>query len=408
MKIKSLSIKNFRGIAEWSADFEDDYNIFVGSNGSGKTSILAAIDYANKFILNQLVRTGVVHFSNSDIKNGSNAFKIEITIKFFSERYSLILIGDQKTNFIKHDNMPNNARLDLGRLSQLRDTEELSVNSTHWPFHYFFDQKRNYFQNTAGLKYSTDKKTAYSKSNSVITDFSNWFDKRDAEEGRQIRLKQDLQYKDPQLSAARTMIKKSTGFDQVYFSNETPAGIRVEKNKQTLAFDQLSSGEKTILYLVGDLARRCGILNNENPFDVSGVVLIDEIELHLHPEWHRVIIKLLNHFFPKSQFVVTTHSPQVLGEVNSKNIRIITKEGIKSFTDSTLGRDSNYLLNSVLGAKERSHYLNDSLLKIDQLINDEKYDAAKKLIAKIEKKYSSNFPEIVLQKVRLKRRMNKK
>lgn len=95
----------------------------------------------------------------------------------------------------------------------------------------------------------------------------------------------------------------------------------------TITIDQLSAGERMVFALIADLTKRAielnptlftidydpGIGTYENPLQSTyGIVLIDEIDLHLHPKWQRQIIPILLKTFPLVQFVVTTHSPFVL------------------------------------------------------------------------------------------------
>ncbi len=93
-----------------------------------------------------------------------------------------------------------------------------------------------------------------------------------------------------------------------------------------LSINSLSDGVKNILTLVADIAYRCSKLNphlENSSKETKGIVLIDEVEMHLHPSWQqRVMIDLLN-IFDNIQFIVTTHSPQVLSSVKNINIRII-------------------------------------------------------------------------------------
>lgn len=108
-----------------------------------------------------------------------------------------------------------------------------------------------------------------------------------------------------------------------YSSNEIK--LLLDKNKITLEVQQLSQGEKSILTLIGDIARRLVLLNPsmKNPLHGSGIVLIDEIDLHLHPTWQQGIVSNLQKVFPNLQMILTTHSPQVLSTVDSSSIRII-------------------------------------------------------------------------------------
>lgn len=88
---------------------------------------------------------------------------------------------------------------------------------------------------------------------------------------------------------------------------------------------QFSDGQRVMFGLIGDIARRLILLNddNSNPFEGRGIVLIDEIDLHLHPSWQQKIIIILRKSFPNIQFIVTTHSPHVVTTVEEECVRII-------------------------------------------------------------------------------------
>ena len=96
--------------------------------------------------------------------------------------------------------------------------------------------------------------------------------------------------------------------------------MTVSKNGMEQNVNQLSDGEKCTLALFGDLARRISIANPhmQNPLEGKGIVLIDEIELHMHPSWQRKVLTTLKSVFPNIQFIITTHSPQILGGVDDE------------------------------------------------------------------------------------------
>jgi len=102
-----------------------------------------------------------------------------------------------------------------------------------------------------------------------------------------------------------------------------PLAMLIDKNGISLNIRQLSQGEQSLLALVADITRRLVLLNPslDDPLQGNGIVLIDEIDLHLHPKWQQSVIPNLLKTFPNIQFIVTTHSPQVLSTVNSKCIR---------------------------------------------------------------------------------------
>lgn len=124
-----------------------------------------------------------------------------------------------------------------------------------------------------------------------------------------------------------------------------------------LPVGQLSDGIRAVVSLVADLAWRCTILNphlgESAPAKTSGIVMVDEIDLHLHPAWQQTIIGSLRTAFPEVQFILTTHSPQVLSTVASDQIRVI--EGGQPFDASpgTQGAESSRILERVFGVESR-------------------------------------------------------
>lgn len=97
-----------------------------------------------------------------------------------------------------------------------------------------------------------------------------------------------------------------------------------------LPISMLSDGVRSVISLVADLALRCVRLNpalgEQAPFLTPGVVLIDEVDLHLHPAWQQRIVSSLRQAFPEVQFILTTHSPQVLSTVHSSQIRVVDRD----------------------------------------------------------------------------------
>jgi predicted ATP-binding protein involved in virulence len=119
----------------------------------------------------------------------------------------------------------------------------------------------------------------------------------------------------------------------------------------------LSDGIRSMLAMVGDIAYRCIKLNPhfgiEAAKKTTGVVLIDEVDMHLHPRWQQLVLSQLSEAFPNLQFVVTTHSPQVLSSVSSDCIRILSNNKIYAAPPGTEGAEASRLLTRVLGVDVR-------------------------------------------------------
>jgi len=189
----------------------------------------------------------------------------------------------------------------------------------------------------------------------------------------------------------------------------SPLRMSVEKQGEELTINQLSDGEKCLLAMVGDLARRLAIANPGLPdaLQGSGVVLIDEIELHLHPKWQREILPALTRTFPNCQFIVTTHSPQVISHVKPEGIYILEKtdEGvIAKRPESSFGRDSNQILEDLMGVSARPQDIKELLHDLFRLIGEENLDGAKQLSQQIAQIIGEDEPELVKARLSIRRK----
>ncbi len=184
----------------------------------------------------------------------------------------------------------------------------------------------------------------------------------------------------------------------------------IDKHNEPLNLDYLSDGEKNLIVLVGDIARRLALANSdlENPLEGHGIILIDEIELHLHPAWQRMVISRLLKTFPNCQFIVTTHSPQVLGEVEPNSITVLYTDedrNIKSFhPEQSIGLTSNEIMDEIMKPVDVEHTLarnaeiESRLSTINSLIDKgtkTSFKKAKAEINRLVKKIHGTTPDIV-------------
>ncbi|MEM6614657.1 MAG: AAA family ATPase, partial [Cyanobacteria bacterium P01_C01_bin.72] len=215
--------------------------------------------------------------------------------------------------------------------------------------------------------------------------------------------------KDRELEAVRKAIYQMIeGFSNLRVERY-PLQMTLEKNGQKLVVNQLSDGEKGLLAMVGDLARRLAMVNSSEKDALKGeaIVLIDQIELHLHPKWQREIISALKRTFPNCQFIITTHSTQVVSNIKPENIYILetTQEGvIARHPQSSFGRDSNSILEDVMGVSERPLEIKQDLLNLFQIIEEGNLEAAQKLRQEIADKIGSDEPELIKAATSIKRK----
>lgn len=128
-----------------------------------------------------------------------------------------------------------------------------------------------------------------------------------------------------------------------------PLRMMLDKGEATLNAEQLSDGEKIYLALIGDLCHRLSIANPVgDPLLGKGIVLIDEIDLHLHPQWQSEIVRKLVHTFPRIQFIVSTHSPHVINSVPTSSLRLINENGSISEAPYGYGMPSEIVLGDIM------------------------------------------------------------
>ncbi|ODG98702.1 ATP-binding protein [Nostoc sp. KVJ20] len=237
--------------------------------------------------------------------------------------------------------------------------------------------------------------------------FFEWF--RNREDLENERRRDNPDYRDKQLETVRQAISSLIPEFSNLRVERSPLRMTVRKRNEKLIVNQLSDGEKCLLAMVGDLARRLAIANPglTEPLEGEGVVLIDEIELHLHPKWQREIIPALTRTFPNCQFIVTTHSPQVLSQVKPEGIYILEKtdEGvIAKKPESSFGRDSNRILEDLMGVPERPQEIKESLLELFRLIDAGNIEGARQLRQQLAIEIGADEPEFVKADVLIRRK----
>ena len=185
--------------------------------------------------------------------------------------------------------------------------------------------------------------------------------------------------------------------------------MEVKKYGKILTVNQLSDGEKSIIALIGDLARRLAIANpiSEKPLHGSGVVLIDEIDLHMHPRWQRMIIFKLLKVFPNCQFIISTHSPHVITHVPPESLFLLeqTDSGIVARKpDESYGKNVDRVLEDLMGLETtRPNEVDSDLSRIFKTIDAGKLEEARSQITNLRQKIGAD-PELVKAEVLIKRR----
>ena len=401
MKVTRLKLTNIRAIETADLRFRPGFNLVAGINGVGKTTVLDALAVCLSAVIRRanVLRGHFVRFNVNDIRRGTEILDIVCDVEHGEEygygRYTIAT--------------------PLSIAAQRVENEDLLRKETHLTFEMkgFIGKTPSTVGRPLSTLFSTRravpsrrKPTVRAAAGGVESAFSS------ALSDRQLRLRELeawMRAQDalkPELPAAGRILdameEAVTRFLPDY-RNLRPGGtgailgnLLIDHGTTTLRVQELSDGERGVLAMVLDLTRRLARANPEmkDPAaEAEAVVLIDEIELHLHPGWQRRIVGNLTKTFPKCQFIATTHSPQVIGEVEHDRIHIIADGEVYSPLHS-FGVDSSRVLEEIMDTPPRTGTVNDLLSRISRTIGDDRYDDARALLDDLSSRLGENDPEV--------------
>lgn len=363
MFIKTFEIENFRCFSNTKFSLHENLTVFVGKNGAGKTSILDAIAANICYFFNEYKIERNDFFSINDINKSAP----DAPIRFTSRVSELSQTGRVVTSFKKDISDVNKLAFDSVTVSSEEQNNIIPVIGQNSTLTYY-TVYRNINYLTQGTIQAEHELLPSINYKACLA----WFDSKDAEEARTRSKRQDLKYNDPILSAVRSAITQALGGEYEFpHMDGTPPDLYVTHIKSGYDFrvSQLSDGYKAMLALVMDLARRMAQTkqkispNSKTPaLEYPGIVLIDEIELHLHPAWQQTVLPTLKKSFPNVQFIVTTHSPQVVSSVRPESIRILNNGRIGTPSFGTYGAESSAILEDIFGTYARAHHEGTEML----------------------------------------------
>ncbi|CAA6803959.1 MAG: Putative ATP-binding protein involved in virulence [uncultured Aureispira sp.] len=393
MIVEKLELENFRGFEQAEIKFDKRLNVFIGGNGAGKTSILEAIVDCLVYVLEPIVDENLHKISSKDV-NYNHTFtvtNISVHDPEISKNHHFYIqssYGDtQQSSIYSDDNLDSS----LALISILEDYTKDKTNSL--PIIKFYPTNRNataYTERKEKKIYPIAQIETWANvqhNNASYSKFLNWFFENETKELRFKRDQEDFKVELPYLKAVRFVINKafqklhkkdfivkSNQFKRTGSNDLIPTIVLQNKaTKQELDINSLSDGEKTILTLISDIAYNLSIANPEGKtteeiLGSKGIVLIDEIDAHLHPTWQREIVPLLLDLFPSIQFFVTTHSPQTIASIKSEQVFICDNFEVSQLEFKTKGLDSNTILRHVFNSTDRPKEYQVLLSKFDDLI----------------------------------------
>lgn len=435
MKLKTLTLSNYRGFEQLDLEFCNDVTVIAGVNGSGKSGILKAL----RQLLSQFEEQvfGVeqeVLLQSSDVQIGKKSMSLGVVAQALGDKVDVQLGRTQIPNseFAQIQERIEKLRQDMryhpkrsseaigieveiefleSRLRGFDDSESIyapgfegkKAADVPLPIFAYYSVNRA-FQDLPRKLHSAKPLSALSAHNGSLkggrvslNDFANWF--RVALNGELgVYADRDKLWKSL-ASTIRTILPEFDDLKLEQTQGRLPY-FSIAKKGARFSLNQLSDGERALLALATDLTQRLSLANpnlEEPAKEGVGVVLIDEIELHLHPTWQRQVLRRLCSSFPNCQFVVTTHSPQVIGQTRPECLRLLfydqNKRAFVGKVEQAKGMDSSWILKNIMGCPSRDYETEQKLSSIYELIDKGNLTAARAVVVELEIALG-NFPDL--------------
>ncbi len=424
MRVTRLHLANLRAIEFAEFSFKTGLNLIVGVNGVGKSTILDAIRICMSRVLPSISnsRSRAMSFVVDDIRAGFPFLDVSLDANLGDKEFRLTrrqwktkFAADDEENIerLRREILESERLRDRARnlLRDLEDSHGVSDSDTLFPGKgelsrtaralkmapncVFFATNRSVVAGAKAPKSKTSGGRAAAYAEALVS--RPWQVRQFAEWMRtQSTLAAELPVAARHLEVLQVSATRFLPSCQNIRHNEDASSLLIDSHGTTLDVSQLSDGERGVLGMVLDLAKRLSQANPnlDDPLqEGEAVVLIDELDLHLHPSWQRQIVHKLTTTFPRCQFIATTHSPQVIGEVEHDHIQIISKGEVYSPPHS-FGVDSSRVLEEIMGADPRTQKVDVLLSQVSHEVSNQRYESARELLAQLVDRLGENDPEV--------------
>lgn len=430
MKLKKIRIINYRCFKDANIDFDEHTTLIVGKNGAGKTAILDAVAVAvSTFLLG--IDGGV---GRSILKDDARYEFHDLDGTVDPQHQfpvSIESIGDCLDNhdvkWVRSLNSEsgNTTVKEARKLTNISKEAQKRImtgdKSLILPLISYYGTGRLYAQKKEkkNIKSLTEFKRQVGYVDCMAAESNeklmlNWFQiqtlKSLQEQQRTGKVEKSLLLKTVEKAICKCFERISGSKNaSIIFDLDTHRLVlnfeSADGSLQKFAMDEMSDGYKNTLSMIGDIAYRMAVLNpmlgDKVLEETSGVIVIDEIDLHLHPQWQQTIISDLNTIFPKIQFIVSSHAPAVINSVAKEQIRILDNGEIYMPAAQTYGRDANSILREVMKVSERPMDIKQRMNLFYSYMDENNYQEADKVLTEIEAIVGTTDPDIAAARTSL-------
>ena len=423
MYISELNIKNYRKFSDYTVEFDRQLSVLIGKNGTGKTSILEALTVAIGtffFAIDGVNAVGIrpsdaynCYFSIGEDVDVQKQFPVQISVKGNIDNrdieWSRTLNSlEGRTTSIDAKEMTKISGKCQERLMKGDTTLVLPVLAYYGTGRLWDDHREKwaekYRENTRVNGYID---CLDGRANVKL--LLDWF--------KRMTLKSINNGKSNKTfiavkEAMEKCFRRLTGIEEVkVMVNPDTFGIEIQYYSDDngvirIPLGQLSDGYRCALSLIGDIAYRMATLNpqleNKVLYETPGIVMIDEVDLHLHPEWQQHILKDLTETFPKVQFIVTTHAPAVINSTEYGKLLALETNKVDYLGTEAYGQDINTIVKSYMGANTRPLPIQRKFDELYHDLDENKISEAIEVLEELKKKIDVNDYELTSCTVKIK------
>lgn len=416
MNISKISLRNYRKFEKIDIEFDKKLSVLIGKNGTGKTSILEALTVAAGtffFALDGVSSIGIraadaynKYFSIGEDIDVQKQFPVEIVAKGSIEgkkiewKRALNSLGG-KTTSIDAKDMTSISTSYQERLMNGDVSLKLPLVAYYGTGRLWDDHREKW----SGIYKQNTRINGYidcldGRANVKL--LLEWFKRMT------IKGNQNGKPNETYLAVKGAMEKcfsRLTGVEDVnVLVNPDTFAIEINYNEVDkgwvqMPLEQLSDGYRCALSLIGDIAYRMATLNPQLAGDVltetEGIVLIDEVDLHLHPEWQQHILSDLTDTFPKIQFIVTTHAPAIINSLSGGSLLVIDDNSdIVNRGDDSYGQDINTVVKTIMEASIRPRKIQELFDMFYSALDEKNIEKSQEMIDKLRNIIDVNDAEL--------------
>ncbi|UPT91407.1 AAA family ATPase [Bradyrhizobium barranii subsp. apii] len=418
LQLDKLSLTNFRCFADCDVSFHPKLTVLVAENGSGKTALLDAAAAALSVVVNVLYPPEWIRrIQSSDVRlSPDSSFKMVPQLPTAYQAQGIVdntsvVWGSTARTYSSKLRPSRNFKQIWAIAKEFRSSTAILPLVAYYGTARLWRESRLTESRRSSLRNIDERVAAYADcltSSSSFRGVSAWYESRVSQTASPIyreSLATNLAMIQGVKQATDTILAP-TGWSDLHWDSDLHALTAQHAVKGRLPLLMLSDGVRTMLALVADVARRCVSLNphlsDQAPVATPGVLIVDEVDMHLHPRWQQQVLGLLQSAFPALQIIVSTHSPHVLSTVDRESIRVVhLRNGqveIETPGLQTRGVESADVLASVMGVDPIPQVKEAmDLSDYKAMIEDGKADTqpAQELRAKLIAHFGSSHPVLV-------------